>query len=696
MSDSSETIENGLVTLSDSDLVEAWVRDCEQAALAVIVRRYSVMVLSVCRRRCRSLADADDAYQTTFLYLARNAAKIRRPECLPGWLHRVAQRASIATLTDQSDSLPMTDLPAEPNDPLDRLTQRHEAIVLDEELAALPDHYRSALVLHVFDDEPLSNLAERFGTTVGSIRGRLQRGKRLLAQRLRKRGIVPVFAFAAANAWTVSRTHAAESADVFTGSTSDGTIAEPPIDSSLLETLLTNGSQNMTMTLGTTGLCAGIVLLLMTPLTQFASDQQSGETSNASVSVLTIEQNETTQPQHAQPTIAHLAQVIPLATDNAQADKSAKPKKSNRKKKKGNQKNQPPKNNQQHAQFGGAGGGMGGMGGGGIGQGSHITITKPIQPKPDSKIAAKATEVMDEEMEFEISSNLSSLAANISSRIGIPVLIDERAVEFAGIDRESAQFDVSTGSVPVRTALRFLLQPHGLTARVENEGIVISADHNELVRRDIGVSRWINIDDEFERQVSDILQTKGDFRFVELPLHEAVEGFAKTHGLPIRISTKGLDEDGITGDEPVSIDVSNVTLRSALKSVVRQLDLTYVVRDESVVVTSLSDAEERLLRRVYWLESTGFATGDFQQWMDVIQTSFEPDTWENLGGPSTISPMTSSREALLIATTYQVHKEIEKFFKTLRESHHGPNPIGEQIKIPTGQLNANPGGGGFF
>ena len=139
-----------LGSLSDADLLDAWNRDQHGPALAELVERYSRMVLSVCRRRCRSVADADDAFQTTFLYLARNSRKIRSPERLAGWLHRVAQRAAVATLkSGKRETEAMVDTPDQPEDPLDRLTQRHEAIVLDEELADLPEHYRAALVMHI-------------------------------------------------------------------------------------------------------------------------------------------------------------------------------------------------------------------------------------------------------------------------------------------------------------------------------------------------------------------------------------------------------------------------------------------------------------------------------------------------------------------------------------------------------------------
>ena len=170
-------------TLSDAELLDAWVSDRHRDSLATLIERYRVMVISVCRRRCRSEADADDAFQAAFLHLARNAKSIRDPRRLPGWLHRVAQRAATATLKhSERETIAMVDTPADPDDPLDRLTLRHEAIVLDEELADLPEHYRAALVMHILDGQSLGQLADQFGVTVGSVRGRLQRGKQLLAR----------------------------------------------------------------------------------------------------------------------------------------------------------------------------------------------------------------------------------------------------------------------------------------------------------------------------------------------------------------------------------------------------------------------------------------------------------------------------------------------------------------------------------
>ena len=59
-------------------------------AFAALVTRHGPMVLSVCRGRLGNPHDAEDAFQATFLTLARKAGSLRRPEPLGPWLHRVA------------------------------------------------------------------------------------------------------------------------------------------------------------------------------------------------------------------------------------------------------------------------------------------------------------------------------------------------------------------------------------------------------------------------------------------------------------------------------------------------------------------------------------------------------------------------------------------------------------------------------
>ncbi len=174
-----EAKQEWLCDLSDAGLLDAWARDQLRPPLAELIKRFSVMVLSVCRRGCAREVDVDDAFQTTFLYLARNAGSIRHPERLAGWLQRVAQRSAVAMWKKNRFRWePLGDPVALIEDPLDQLTHRHESVVLDQELADLPEKYHAVIVLHHDESTTVSDLAIHFGTTVGAIRGRLQRGRK--------------------------------------------------------------------------------------------------------------------------------------------------------------------------------------------------------------------------------------------------------------------------------------------------------------------------------------------------------------------------------------------------------------------------------------------------------------------------------------------------------------------------------------
>jgi DNA-directed RNA polymerase specialized sigma24 family protein len=79
---------------SDAELVAAFVEERDQAAFAEMVRRHGPLVLRVCRLVLGHLQDAEDAYQATFLLLARNCGSIRQKDSLAEWLHGVAYRVA--------------------------------------------------------------------------------------------------------------------------------------------------------------------------------------------------------------------------------------------------------------------------------------------------------------------------------------------------------------------------------------------------------------------------------------------------------------------------------------------------------------------------------------------------------------------------------------------------------------------------
>src|SRR3712207_1540869 len=80
---------------SDRALLERFLAGREEEAFVALLERHGPMVLQVCRRVLHNWHDAQDAFQATFLLLARKAGSIRKPDSVAGWLHGVAHRLAL-------------------------------------------------------------------------------------------------------------------------------------------------------------------------------------------------------------------------------------------------------------------------------------------------------------------------------------------------------------------------------------------------------------------------------------------------------------------------------------------------------------------------------------------------------------------------------------------------------------------------
>jgi RNA polymerase sigma factor (sigma-70 family) len=177
--------------VSDSQFLTDFVERRDEWAFAALVHRHGAMVLSVCRRLLRDAADAEDAFQATFLVLARKAGSIRKREALGGWLHavafQIARKLRSNRMRREGGKRPLDDV-AQP-DTTAEATWREVRAVLDEELAQLPDMYRAPLVLCYLEGKTQDEAARELGWSLGSLRGRLERGRERLRRRLVRRGV---------------------------------------------------------------------------------------------------------------------------------------------------------------------------------------------------------------------------------------------------------------------------------------------------------------------------------------------------------------------------------------------------------------------------------------------------------------------------------------------------------------------------
>jgi RNA polymerase sigma factor (sigma-70 family) len=179
-----------LAEASDGQLVQRFISTRDEGAFEAIVRRHGTMVLGVCRRVLRDHHGAEDAFQATFLVLARKASSIRRKELVASWLYGVALHTAMRARASAHRRQAHEKLMSEPPEP-EVCPKGYSDLMplLDKELSCLPEKYRLPIVLCDLEGKPYADAARQLGWLPGTLSGRLWRARSMLAKRLTRRGI---------------------------------------------------------------------------------------------------------------------------------------------------------------------------------------------------------------------------------------------------------------------------------------------------------------------------------------------------------------------------------------------------------------------------------------------------------------------------------------------------------------------------
>jgi general secretion pathway protein D len=252
-----------------------------------------------------------------------------------------------------------------------------------------------------------------------------------------------------------------------------------------------------------------------------------------------------------------------------------------------------------------------------------------------------------------------------------------------------------------------------------------------------------------EQAIEKKLTSPVSVKFTNRPLVEVLDELRAVSGVPIVIDERALAAVRVTSETPVSLpQLDNIALKSALNLILNKMELTYVIENDVLSITSMeakrmkvypktyrvtdlvtpipnftSSYEDGLagaLRAAYQMTQpqadvqvmpvsmTDLGTGmarsmspnslgndvlgqyhsmgsqggfgsssmpsaagggsfaDFQSLIDLIQTTVVPDTWEALGGPSTMAPYPQNL-SLVISTTSDVHDQISDLLESLRK-----------------------------
>ncbi len=179
--------------VADAELIDRFVREQDEAAFELLVWRHGPMVLGVCTRAARDAHDAEDAFQATFLTLARKAGSIGKRASIASWLYKVAYRITLRARARAAKRAarerPLGDLEMSAPPAGDEPAWRELRPVLDAEVQRLPEKYRTAFVLCHLEGKTNEEAAQQLGCPRGTILSRLARARAQLRTRLARRGL---------------------------------------------------------------------------------------------------------------------------------------------------------------------------------------------------------------------------------------------------------------------------------------------------------------------------------------------------------------------------------------------------------------------------------------------------------------------------------------------------------------------------
>lgn len=183
-----------------------------------------------------------------------------------------------------------------------------------------------------------------------------------------------------------------------------------------------------------------------------------------------------------------------------------------------------------------------------------------------------------------------------------------------------------------------------------------------------------------------------ELKYDKLPLGKVAENLQKKLGVPVQLDVKPLADDGIKVNTPVTFASSHVSAKATLESMLRELELTSVIRDEVLLITTPEEADNFVEVRVYEVsdlvrtpdDKSSDGVPNFDSVADIIATSINPTGWGACSGPPPIYPLTiPGVDMIVFGQTQAAHEEVEALLAQLRAVRHmSKGSRSESLKLP--------------
>ncbi len=180
-----------------------------------------------------------------------------------------------------------------------------------------------------------------------------------------------------------------------------------------------------------------------------------------------------------------------------------------------------------------------------------------------------------------------------------------------------------------------------------------------------------------ERKIEAVLNSPTELAFKDTPLTDVADYLKDKHQIEIQLDKKAMEEASIAPETKVTCNIKGITLRSALRLMLRELGLTYVIANEALYITTTEAAEAQLTTVIYPVadlvvtgqNANGNATTDFDSLSSLILMTVNPNTWESMGAPASLPHVFIGKAHLfVISQTQEAHEEIAAFLAGLREA----------------------------
>lgn len=177
-----------------------------------------------------------------------------------------------------------------------------------------------------------------------------------------------------------------------------------------------------------------------------------------------------------------------------------------------------------------------------------------------------------------------------------------------------------------------------------------------------------------EQQIERVLDTPTTLKFSETPLEDVATAIGQLHHIPVRLDSKALDDIGVGTDTPVTFAARGTSLRSALQLILKQVGLTFMVSNDSLMITTPEECESRLTTVLYpvtdlvsFRDTKGEPWEDYDSLIDLITSTVQPQSWDSVGGPGSINGFAVGKvNTIVLSQTQEVHREIAALLERLR------------------------------